>query len=139
MAIRVLLADDSDMMLSAMQKTLREEPSIKIVGAASSFAATMQMIGSYKPEVLLLDLHLPESRNFPPGFVKSQLVSVPHTLAVSFANDKDAHTLAESYGAEALLDKMNLYNELIPAIKNLFPPEGRSRICEAPSGAFDCK
>jgi hypothetical protein len=38
-------------------------------------------------------------------------------LAVSFINDNEAKALAESCGAAALLDKMNLYHELIPAIK----------------------
>jgi DNA-binding NarL/FixJ family response regulator len=122
MSIRVLLADDSHMMLSAIRKTLAEEPSIEIVGEVSSFAAMMQMISECKPEVLLLDLHLPEERHFPPEFVKSQLVSVPHTLAVSCSIDGEAKELAKSYGAAALLDKMSLYTEMIPAIKDCCKP-----------------
>jgi len=48
--------------------------------------------------------------------VKSQLVNVEKVVAISFANDDEARKLAESYGADALLDKMRLYDELIPAI-----------------------
>jgi chemotaxis response regulator CheB len=114
--IDVLVADDSDMMRKAIRKTLGEEPRIRIVGEASNFASTMQMIADFKPDVLLLDLHLPEQRDFPPGFVKSQLVSVNRTVAVSFSNDEEAQGLAESYGAEILLDKMKLYSQLVPAI-----------------------
>jgi two-component system response regulator DevR len=116
MSIRVLLADDSHEMLAAIRRTLSEEPAIKVVGEVSTFAAMMQMISDCKPEVLLLDLHLPEERHFLPEFVKSQLVSVPCTLAVSFSNDGEAKDLAKSYGATALLDKMSLYTEMIPAI-----------------------
>jgi DNA-binding NarL/FixJ family response regulator len=116
MSIRVLLADDSHEMLTAIRKTLSEEPIIKVVGEVSTFAAMMQMISDCKPEVLLLDLYLPEQRHFPPEFVKSQLVSVPRTLAISFSNDGEAKDLAKSYGAAALLDKMSLYTEMIPAI-----------------------
>jgi len=65
--------------------------------------------------VLLLDLHLPEKRQFTPALVKSQLQCV-RILAVSFSNDDDRRNLPKSYGASALLDKMNLYNEMIPAI-----------------------
>ena len=75
------------------------------------------MIGDFKPDVLLLDLHLPEKRDFTPEFVKSQLISVNHILALSFSNDDEAKILAESYGVAALLDKMNLYNEMLPAIR----------------------
>lgn len=116
MPIKVLLADDCDFMRRAIRRTLEEEPKIKVVGEAANFAKTMQLIADTKPDVLLLDLHLPEERHFAPEMVKSQLVSVEKVLAISIANDDEARKLAESYGADALLDKLNLYNEMIPAI-----------------------
>ena len=118
MAIRVFLADDSDMMRSAIRRTLEEADGIQVVGEASSFAATMQLIADVKPDVLLFDLHLAEKRHFAPALVKSQLVCVSHVLAVSFSNDHEARDLAESYGAKLLLDKMALFEELVPAIMN---------------------
>jgi len=116
MSIKVLLADDSHAMLAALRKRLAEDSRIRLVGTVSSFAAMMQMISDFKPEVLLLDLHLPEERHFTPDFIKSQLGSVPHTLAVSLSNNAESKALAVSYGAESLLDKMNLYDQIIPAI-----------------------
>ena len=115
-SIKVLLADDSEVMRAAIRRVLVEDDRIKIVGEASTFAQAIQVIGDCKPDVLLLDLHLPEQGDFTPAFVKSQLFYVPHTLAVSFSNDAEAKALADSYGAETLLDKINLYAELIPAI-----------------------
>ncbi len=116
MPIKVLLADYSPEMLTAIRNVLAEEPQLKIVGEASTFANMMQMIADCKPEVLHLDLHLPEQRHLTPAFVKSQLVSVPRTVAISFSNDSEAQVLAQSYGATVLLDKMSLYSEMIPAI-----------------------
>ena len=49
MSIKVLLADDSDVMRTAMRKNLEEEPRIEVVGEASTFAATIEMIGDSKP------------------------------------------------------------------------------------------
>ena len=85
MSINVLIADDSDLMRTAIRRALNAEPRIKVLGEASSFASTMQMIADLKPDVLLLDLHLAEERDFTPAFVKSQLVSVDHTVAISFS------------------------------------------------------
>jgi len=116
MPIKVLLADDCDFMRRAIRRTLEEEPRIEVVGEASNFAKTIQMIADFKPDVLLLDLHLPEERHFAPEMVKSQLVSVEKVVAVSFSNDDEAKDLAKSYGAAALLDKMSLYHELVPTI-----------------------
>ena len=112
---RVLIADDSEIMRKVIRKTLEEERKIDIIGEAETFAQTIEMIGDLQPDVVLLDLHLPKKRPFPPELVKLQLRCVC-TLAVSLSNDAEAKVLAESYGAVSLLDKMNLYSEMIPAI-----------------------
>ena len=53
-------------------------------------------------------------REYPYELVKSQILL--HTKCiVAIYNDDDARALAESFGAHALLDKMKLYSELIPA------------------------
>jgi DNA-binding NarL/FixJ family response regulator len=122
--IRLLLADDSSIMREAIRKLLEEEPRIEIVGEAATFAAAMQMVADFKPDVLLLDLHMPQKRDLAAPLVKSQLHCVEYTLAISFANDEEAKSLAASYGAVALLDKMTLYSQLLPAIMRLDePPE----------------
>jgi len=72
------------------------------------------LIADFKPEVLLLDLHLAEKREFTPALVKLQLASVGNVLAVSFSNDAEAKALAESYGAKLLLDKMSDFELLCP-------------------------
>ncbi len=117
---KVLIADDHDVMRTAIRKLLQEENNIDIVGEASTFAQTVQMIGDFKPDVLLLDLHLPEKRDFTPALVKAQLGTVC-TIAVSFSNDSESKALAESYGAATLLDKMSLYSEMLPAIRQFHP------------------
>jgi chemotaxis response regulator CheB len=115
MPTKVLIADDSVVMRAAIRRTLEEEAQIEVVGEASSFAEAVRFIDVLNPQVLILDLHLAEKRDYPPELVKSQLGAV-RTLAISFSNDLESKALAESYGAACLLDKMRLYSELIPAI-----------------------
>jgi two-component system nitrate/nitrite response regulator NarL len=122
MPIKVLLADDSEIMREAIKKLLAEEPRIKIVGEAGSFASAMQLVADHKPDILLLDLHMPQKRELQDALVKSQLHCIKHTLAISFANDEEARSLAASYGCAGLLDKMSLYSELLPAIMRLVTP-----------------
>jgi DNA-binding NarL/FixJ family response regulator len=131
--IKVLLADDSEIMREAIKKLLKDEPRIHIVGEASSFGAAMQLVADVKPDILLLDLHLPQKRELPAPIVKSQLNCIEYTLAISFANDEEAKSLAASYGAVALLDKMGLYTELLPAIRQLSQPSAN------PSFKIDAK
>jgi hypothetical protein len=59
---------------------------------------------------------LAKKRDFKPEIVKSQLAGVKKVVAISFSNDDEAKELARSNGATALLDKMSLYHQLVPAI-----------------------
>lgn len=113
--IRVLLADDSDIVRNAIVRLLNNEPDVELVAETNSFSNLIQMAADLRPEILLMDLHLPERKDFTPDFVKSQLARVP-TIAISISNDDEARELAASYGALMLLDKMKLYEELVPAI-----------------------
>ena len=119
--ITVLLADDSAVMRTAIRKTLEEDKRVQLVGEASTFAETMQKIVDVKPDVLLFDLRLADGRDLSPEFVRSQLAFVKHTVAISFSADQDSQDLAKQYGAVRLLDKMNLYNDLIPSIVRHHP------------------
>src|ERR1700731_2447005 len=122
MSIKVLLVDDSDVMRSAIRQSLKKELGIEVIGIASSFAETLVLTAALKPDVLLMDPHMPDEREYKPALVKSQILL--HTkciVAISLWNDDDTRTLAKTFGAHVLLDKMNLYSELIPALKRFCP------------------
>jgi two-component system invasion response regulator UvrY len=124
-SIKVLLADDSDVMRCAIVKLLNEESSIELVGEAKGFAETIQLTNALKPDVLLMDLHMSDEREYSPESVRIQLsLDVICLLAISLWNDDKAKALAERFGARVLLDKANLYAELISAIKQNCPPNG---------------
>jgi DNA-binding NarL/FixJ family response regulator len=123
MSIRVLLADDSNLMRSAIVRVLKEEPLFELVGEATGFAETLRLTAALKPDVLLLDPHMHDEREYPPEVVKPHVLrNVKCILAISFWNDADVRAFAESFGATGLLDKAKLYSELIPAIK-LYGPK----------------
>ncbi len=74
MAIKVVVADDTDLMRTTIIRLLSGEPSITVVGEAANFAESLQQTEVLKPDVLLLDLRMPDERQFSPQFLKSQLV-----------------------------------------------------------------
>jgi two-component system response regulator DevR len=122
MSIKVLLVDGSDVMRSAIRQLLKNELGIEVIGTATSFAEALVLTAALKPDILLMDPHMPDEREYTPESVKSQiLLHTKCVVAISLWNDDDAKLLAESLGAHALLDKMNLYTELIPAIKQFCP------------------
>ena len=122
MSIKLLLVDGSDVMRSAIRQLLKKELGIEVIGTATSFAETIALTAALKPDVLLMDPHMPDEREYTPKLVKSQILL--HTkciVAISLWKDADTKALAKTFGAHVLLDKMNLYSELIPAIKQFCP------------------
>src|ERR1700681_1060131 len=72
--ITVLLADDTASIRKVVLGFLHWESSIKVVGAAENFSQTIEMATDLKPDVVLLDLHMPDHYAFAPALVKSKLL-----------------------------------------------------------------
>jgi chemotaxis response regulator CheB len=118
--VRVLLADDAAIIRNAVSRLLESEPSIKLVGVAESFSQTIEMATSLKPDVVLLDLHMPDERLITPTQVKYELGhSGARVLGMSLSSgedDEETRTLAQSFGVAKLLNKSEFGRVLIPTI-----------------------
>ena len=118
MPITVLVADDKEVILTSIRLLLGSDPEIRIVGEATDFQQTLQRATELKPQIIVMDLHMPDDSSVSPQEIKSQLDTLGSRLiAMSFWNDGDTQILAESLGVVTLLDKMRLVTEVIPAIK----------------------
>jgi two-component system, NarL family, response regulator NreC len=118
--ITVMIADNTDAVRSDIGRILRTDFRIAIVGQAVNFSHTLQMCAHLRPAVVLLELHMPDEREFAPALVKSRLLlSAKHVLAMSILTDQKSNELATRYGATTLLDKTNLVFQLVPVILRL--------------------
>ena len=114
MCVKVLLADDAEVVRNAIRSLFSGCEDISFVGEAATFSETVQKAQELLPDVVIFDLHMAEgnSLHLPAGM---------RLLAISIANDDEAKAIAESIGAAKFLDKMSLAQELIPAILELAP------------------
>jgi DNA-binding NarL/FixJ family response regulator len=120
MCIKVLVADDNSIMRKALRTLLGGEPEIELVAEARNFAESLSLTRLFKPDVVILDLHMPDSSYLTAMNVNEGLHAYrAAVLAISVWNDEDTRALACSYGASALLGKMLLGQELIPAVMRL--------------------
>jgi DNA-binding NarL/FixJ family response regulator len=118
MPTKVLLAEDNDVVRRAVRQLLERDREIELVGEATNFAETIQMLKELRPQVIVMDLHMRDETRFMPEEVKSCL-NGSQIVAISIWNDEETKALADSYGAATLLDKVNLANDLIPGINRL--------------------
>ena len=59
-SIKILIADDHAIFRDGLRKLLEGETDITIVGEASNGVECVRMLGKLKPDILLLDLRMPE-------------------------------------------------------------------------------
>jgi DNA-binding NarL/FixJ family response regulator len=120
MPVRVLIADDAEVIRAAIRGLLACEPTVEVCGEAVNFSQTLYFAATLQPDVILLDLHMPDGDIFESPFVKLRLLSIgSRILAMSLWQDEATKIIAQGYGAVELLDKGKLFNELIPAIRRV--------------------
>jgi DNA-binding NarL/FixJ family response regulator len=124
---RVLLADDSERIRRAICTLLKTEPTITVVAEASDYAELLSKIGETNVDVVLMDIYMPNAAVANAEIIKSQLRG-SCLLAISFMNSEETILLAKSYGAVRLLDKTELANTLVPAIKGCIQQRPEAQI-----------
>lgn len=92
MSITVLLADDSEIVRRVIRDLLRSQPEIELIGEAVDFRQTIRMMNELNPQVIVLDLHMPDDTEATPLDVKSHLNHGTRLLAMSIWNDEDTKT-----------------------------------------------
>lgn len=115
--VRVLLADNHAVVRDGIRGVLAQDTSIQVVDEATDFSQAITKAQKLRPEVLIVDLHMPFEPNLSLRELAVQLKCCGTViLGISFANDDDARSLATEMGAAELLDKVQLGKVLIPAI-----------------------
>lgn len=91
--IRVLLADDHPAMRAGIRAILENAPDIEIVGEANNGAEVEKLVAGLQPQVLLLDLRMPDTR--PAELVACLRSHCPETaVLILTAHNLDAYLSA---------------------------------------------
>lgn len=115
-AIRVLLVDDHTLFRSGIKALLQRQPGIEVVGEAGDGLEGIKRAKSLKPDVVLLDLHMPGIS----GREAVELIveEVPETYVVMLTVSEDADDLIDCLrkGAQGYLLKNIDADFLIAAV-----------------------
>ena len=123
MCVKVFLADDAAVMRKAIRSLLSNREDISVVGEASNFHETIQKTTELHPDLIILDLNMPDRSHIAPSEAK-RLLNGAKVLAITLGTE-NLDELLDSVGAVRLLDKGELATELIPAILELAPAHSR--------------
>jgi two-component system, NarL family, response regulator DevR len=120
-AIRVLLVDDSELVRRGIKTVLNAtaDPPLRIVGEAGTVASAVTEALRHKPDVILMDIRLPDGTGF--EACRQILQRLPDTRIVvltSFANDNFVYEAVTS-GAQGYLMKEIDPTGLIQAVQDV--------------------
>ena len=115
--IRVLIADDNDATRSGLAIFLEAFDDLKLVGQATNGLTALQLCGQVQPDVVLMDLVMPEMD----GIAATRAIrqSFPHIQIVVLTGlgNQELATGALRAGAAAFLLKNTSIDELANAIR----------------------
>src|SRR5258708_4762585 len=85
MVIRLLIIEDHEATLKGLKSELSAEPDIEVVATASRSEDGLALAKSLKPDIVLLDLHLPDSQG--PKTLLETFCGVADSRIIVFAGD----------------------------------------------------
>ena len=130
--LNLILADDHDLVRSALRVMLDSEPDLHVVAEAADTASVIRLVGERQPDVLLLDLHMPGGDGL--DAIPELLRASPRTRIIMLTADRDPASAREaiSVGAAGFVPKDAQRATLLEAIRAV--AEGRTYL-EAEMGA----
>lgn len=117
MSIRLLLVDDHAVVRSGLKMLLENERDVEIVGEASSASEAMESATRLKPNVILMDIGLPDLSGIDATREIKKRVSEVSIVALTIHEDEEYFFKMLEAGASGYVPKRAAPEELLTAIR----------------------
>jgi DNA-binding NarL/FixJ family response regulator len=115
--IRVVIADDHDVLRWGLVWVLDAEPDVEVVGEASDGVQAVEVVRSRRPDVLLLDLSMPGGGGFPVlASVHEEQPDLP-VIVLSASDDDQTVRSVRAAGAADFVSKASPPEVLLDALR----------------------
>ena len=115
----IIIADDHSMFRSAVRKIIQEHQNYAVVGEATDGLALLELLKKVKPDLIILDISMPNLRGIEAAREIKQLFPEVKILILTMHSDQDYLGKSISAGVEGYLLKQDADTELIRAIKKV--------------------
>jgi len=121
--IKILVADDHAVFRDGLRKLLEGADDISVVGEASNSNECIKMLGKFKPDILLLDLRMPEKDGLE-VLTEVNFDSLPTRVIVLTAAEDDGDVVrAMRLGARGVVLKQSASDLLLKGIRQVHDGE----------------
>ncbi len=115
--LKILIVDDHEAFINAAARHLRKVDWLEIVGRASNGMDGVAASESLRPDVVLMDLAMPEMG----GLQATRLIKAqdepPFVVIASHFDDTEHREHAKRAGADAFVSKLNYVQEVLPVLE----------------------
>jgi len=117
--VRVILADDHQVVRQALRSLLDAEADLRVVGEAGDGVETVAMVERLRPDVLVMDLFMPAASGLDAARQVAQISPSTRVVVLSM-HGNDAYVLeAMRVGAKAYVLKTSTAAQLVHAIREV--------------------
>ncbi|ATG51768.1 DNA-binding response regulator [Brachybacterium vulturis] len=114
--IRVMLVDDHEVVRRGIVTVIDASPSLQVIGEASSVAEATRRLPAIRPEVLVVDLQLPDGTGIEVMRAARELDPEQRMLVLTSFDDDAALRESRAAGASGLMLKSARSQEIVEAI-----------------------
>ena len=118
--MRILIADDSQLVRRGIAGLLAGDPELEVCGEAADSNETLQKVDELRPDLILLDVSMPGMN----GLNTAQLLrrNLPSLRIIIISQHDSQHLLPRALkaGAHGCVDKARLVTDLLPTLRSLF-------------------
>lgn len=115
--MKLLIADDSELLRKNLRKLLSDVKGISEVYESASVADTLQQLAKVQPDILLLDIQMPDGSGF--DVLRTKTTTPKLIIVLTNFPTESNRRKSMSLGADYFLDKSNEYEKLIGMFENL--------------------
>jgi DNA-binding NarL/FixJ family response regulator len=117
--VRVLVADDHEVVLEGVRSLIERQPDLEVCGLATTGPETVDLARKTRPDVVVLDMTMPELDGL--DAIRQIKKAHPDTEVVVFSAHPSEDTIEDVFeaGAKSYIQKNEANRDLVKAIRSL--------------------
>lgn len=122
--INVFIVDDHNIIINGISAMLENVDDVQLIGSANTGKEAIEKIREYEPDIVLMDIKMPEMNGIETTRKLLEADDAPHVLALTMFDDEEYISSMLSAGAKGYILKNTGKEELLRAIRRA--NEGKS-------------
>jgi len=116
---RILIVDDAPAVRESLGWLLEDEPGLTVAGTASNGSEAISQTTKLKPDLVLLDIELPDADGFAITRQLKAMPSPPRVVLLSVHGDEQSRQRGAEAGCDAFVEKASGWPRLLNVLQEV--------------------